>query len=65
MLLSFPLSGSSLHKLSGTLRWYVTEVAAVYMPQLEQWMVEGYLELPPKFVSSPHQGVIAKSPTAK
>ena len=65
MLLSFPLSGSSLHKLSGTLRWYITEVAAVCMPQLEQRMVKGYLELPPNFVSSPHQGAIAKPPTAK
>lgn len=59
------LSGSSLRKLSGTLRWCITEVAAVWMPQLEQWMTKGCLELPPNFVSSPHQGVIAKAPTAK
>lgn len=65
MLLSFPLSVPSLYKLSGTLRWCLTELAEVCMPQLEQWMGKGCLELPPNFISSPHQGVIAKPPTAK
>lgn len=65
MFLSFPLSGSSIHQLPGTLEWGIRDVAAVYMPQPEQWMVKGYLELPRSFVSSPQQGVIAKTPTAE